>query len=166
MQALRGSAFGIGTDVGGSVSMPASFQGVFSLKPSAGRLSFKDVANTGSGQQVMPTVVGIMAHSVDTLHLVFKSLLSTEPWLHDPYSLPIPFRTEREYDPAKEEPTPSFGFMPNDGLVAPHPPIARALRIAQKALEEQGYQLLDWVPPSNNESIEIHVRAATQCLMA
>jgi amidase len=46
MQALRGSAFGIGTDIGGSVSMPAAYQGLFSIKPSSGRLSFKGVANT------------------------------------------------------------------------------------------------------------------------
>ncbi|KAI0115731.1 amidase signature domain-containing protein [Nemania sp. FL0031] len=155
MQALRGSAFGIGTDIGGSVSMPASFQGVFSLKPSAGRLSFKDVANTGRGQEIMPTVAGIMAHSVATLQLVFRSLISTEPWLNDPYCLPIPWRSEKEYDSGREK-LPAFGFMPNDGLVSPHPPIARALNIVQKALEESGYQLLDWNPPSNNESIEIH----------
>ncbi|KAI0443365.1 amidase signature domain-containing protein [Xylaria telfairii] len=156
MQALRGSAFGIGTDIGGSVSMPASFQGVFSLKPSAGRLSFKDVANTGQGQEIMPTVAGIMGHSVATLQLVFKSLISTEPWLNDPYCLPIPWRSEKEYKSEREKYLPAFGFMPNDGLVSPHPPVARALKIVQKAMEESGYQLLDWKPPSNNESIEIH----------
>lgn len=158
MQALKGSAFGIGTDIGGSVSMPASFQGVFSIKPSVGRLSFKDVANTGPGQQIMPTVAGVMGHSIATLRLVFKSLVSTRPWLYDPYSLPIPWRSENEYNPEQEAHKPAFGFMPNDGLVTPHPPVARALRIVQRALEESDYQLLDWQPPSNTESIEIHVR--------
>lgn len=50
IQALRGSAIGFGTDIGGSVSMPAAFQGVFSIKPSSGRISFKDAANTVSNQ--------------------------------------------------------------------------------------------------------------------
>ena len=92
--------------------MPSSFQGLFSFKPSSGRISFKDVANTvnmlillvagigrllkkkiqGQRQQVMPTVVGLIGNSLATLKLVFKSLLSTEPWLHDPYALPIPWR--------------------------------------------------------------------------
>ncbi|KAK5449840.1 hypothetical protein LTS15_008412 [Exophiala xenobiotica] len=156
MQALRGSALGIGTDIGGSVSMPASFQGVFSLKPSAGRISFKDVANTGPGQQVMPTVAGIMGHSIATLQLVFKSLLSTEPWLHDPNTLPIPWRTDKQYHVDKEDTKPAFGFLANDGLVTPHPPIARAMNVVKQALSDNGYELVDWFPPSNNESIEIH----------
>ncbi|KAI1506266.1 amidase signature domain-containing protein [Biscogniauxia marginata] len=156
MQALRGSAFGIGTDIGGSVSMPASFQGIFSIKPSVGRLSFKDVANSGRGQQVMPTVPGIMAHSVATLRIVLKSLISTEPWLHDPYSLPIPWRQEKEYNPGQEDPRPAFGFLPNDALVTPHPPVSRALRIVHEALEESGYEIVDWDPPSFSEATEIH----------
>lgn len=83
-----------------------------------------------------------MGHSVTTLKLVFESLLSTEPWLHDPYTLPIPWRAEKEYD-AEAEPDykPAFGFMPNDGIVTPHPPISRAMSIVQKALEESGYQV-------------------------
>ncbi|KAL4871744.1 hypothetical protein BDV12DRAFT_206028 [Aspergillus spectabilis] len=157
MQALRGSAFGIGTDIGGSVSMPASFQGIFSIKPSAGRISFKDAANTGKGQEVMPTVVGIMAHSVDALRLIFKSLLFLEPWLHDPYTLPIPWRSDKEYNPPKELGyKPAFGFLANDGVITPHPPISRAMEIVKEALQNKGHQLIDWDWPHNRESIEIH----------
>lgn len=47
--------------------------------------------------------------------------------------------------------------MANDGVVTPHPPIARALDIVKSTLENQGYELLDWTPPSNNESMLIHV---------
>ncbi|KAL4811467.1 amidase signature domain-containing protein [Aspergillus unguis] len=157
MQALRGSAFGIGTDIGGSVSMPASFQGVFSIKPSAGRVSFKDAANTGKGQEVMPTVVGIMGHSVDSLRLIFKSLLGLEPWLYDPYTLPIPWRPELEYNPLRELGyKPAFGFLTNDGVITPHPPISRALEIVKEALQIKGHQLVDWDWPHNEETLNIH----------
>ncbi|KAK3682999.1 amidase signature domain-containing protein [Podospora appendiculata] len=161
MQALRGSAFGIGTDIGGSVSMPASYNGIFSLKPSSGRLSMRGVANTGPGQLVMPTVPGIMGQSVATLRLVLKALLSKKPWLQDPYVVPLPWRDCEEYHPKPKSnmlhhPIPAIGFMANDGVVTPHPPVQRALRMAKAALQEAGYNLIDWDPPSNQESLEIH----------
>ncbi|KAI5918985.1 amidase signature domain-containing protein [Camillea tinctor] len=156
MQALRGSAFGIGTDIGGSVSMPASLQGVFSIKPSVGRLSFKDVANSGNGQQVMPTVPGIMARSVATLRVVFKSLVSTESWRHDPYSLPIPWRSHMEYKPGKHDYKLAFGLLRNDSVVTPHPPISRALEIVNQALQDSAHEVLDWQPPSFAEAAAIH----------
>ncbi|KAJ0419072.1 amidase signature domain-containing protein [Aspergillus carlsbadensis] len=157
MQALRGSAFGFGTDIGGSVSMPASFQGVFSIKPSAGRISFKDTANTGEGQEVMPTVVGIMGHSVDALQMIIKSLLSSEPWLHDPYALPIPWRSEKEYNPRNELGyKPAFGYLANDGVLTPHPPVSRAMEIVKEALANKGHQLIEWDWPHHSETLEIH----------
>ncbi|KAK4450350.1 amidase signature domain-containing protein [Podospora aff. communis PSN243] len=147
MQALRGSVFGLGTDIGGS--------------PSSGRISFKGVASTGPGQQVMPAVVGLMGSSLATLESVFKSLLLTEPWLHDPYTSPLPWQGEKEYNVGTEHiPTPAFGFFANDGIVTPHPPISRALRIVREALEECEYELLDWHPPSNQESGQIHGQIA------
>jgi len=105
---------------------------------------------------------------------MFKSLLSTEPWLRDPYVHPIPYRAELEYNPERD-PLPTFGIMRDDGLVRPHPPIARAMNMVEAALRAAGHgvsyssklgmgpkltdaQTLAWNPPSHGETIDIHVR--------
>ncbi|KAM3496495.1 hypothetical protein MY3957_000335 [Beauveria namnaoensis] len=146
VQALRGSAVGFGTDSGGSVSMPSSYNGIYSVKPSPGRLSFKDAAGSGLGNLAITAVVGIMGPSIRTLRLVFKSLMETRPWEHDSSVLPIPWRSDQEVSP---DAILSFGFMESDGIVAPHPPIARALEIAYSAVKNKGHQLIDWNPPSH-----------------
>lgn len=98
--------------------------------------------NKGRGQEVMPTVVGIMGHSIDALTLVFKSLLSTEPWKHDPYIQPIPWRESSQFDPNNNAGyKPAFGLMLDNGLITPHPPIARAMRMVKQAMEDEGYQV-------------------------
>ncbi|KAI0378565.1 amidase [Hypomontagnella monticulosa] len=159
LQALRGSSIGFGTDIGGSVSMPASYNGLFGIKPSFGRISFKDVANSGPGQQIMPTVPGIIGHSVASLRLVFRSLMSTKPWKRDPYALPIPYRDDIEREIYKT-PRLHFGFMEHDDIVRPHPPIARALRMVKEALEIGGHKIIQWKQPSSDEAMKIHTAIA------
>jgi hypothetical protein len=45
---------------------------------------------------VLLSVVGILGRSLPTLRLVFKSLLSTNPWLQDPNIVPLLFREDSE----------------------------------------------------------------------
>ena len=39
--ALKGSPVGFGTDIGGSIRIPAAFNGLYGLRPSAGRLPYE-----------------------------------------------------------------------------------------------------------------------------
>jgi amidase len=167
LQALRGSSIGLGTDVGGSVRIPAAFCGTYSLKPTHDRLSYRHVANTNPGQLNGPSAVGVMGTSVGSLKLVMSALLRSEPWLRDPNVVPIPWRhtIEREtlgrtdeHGRAIEGAALKIGFLYNDGFMKPHPPILRGLRIVQEALAHTGHQVIDWKPPSHHDAAQIHLR--------
>ena len=146
VQALRGSAMGFGTDIGGSVVVPAAFNGVHGFKPSVGRISYRDAANAERGQTDISSVVGILGPSLASLKLMFKSLLSTEPWRHDPGIVPISWNDEHDTVPEKHTRL-SFGFLESDGSVTPHPPIRRALKIVAEALENNGHEVSIIVMP-------------------
>ncbi|KAJ4152800.1 hypothetical protein LMH87_009320 [Akanthomyces muscarius] len=107
--------------------------------PLGARLSCKHLEAVQSA-----LVVGVMGPSISALRLVFKSLMETRPWEHDPSVLPIPWRSDQEVPP---DAILSFGFMENDGVVAPHPPIARALEIASSAVKNKDHSSLPGTPP-------------------
>ena len=89
----------------------------------------------------IPTVVGILGPSIASLRVVFKALLSIKPWLHDPEVLPLPYRHEAEIDQEKHSKL-TIGVLMTDGVVAPHPPITRAVREVQMALEAAGHEVI------------------------
>lgn len=100
------------------------------------------MANSIDGQSSILSVVGPLATSPGALKLVFEALLSTEPWLHDPLVHEIPWRPETETLPKKL----SFGVIRHDGACTVHPPVARAIDMAVKAMEKLGHQVIEWTP--------------------
>lgn len=151
LMALRGSSLGVGTDIGGSVRIPAGFCGVFSIKPTPERLSYRDVANTNPGQNTYRSTVGFLGTSLDALELLLKSVLSTEPWQRDPSVVPIPFRQEvldscssrvdeQGYVKPAAKPL-KIGVLWTDGVVGPHPPVLRGLRMVHDALKSSGHKV-------------------------
>ncbi|KAK5181868.1 hypothetical protein LTR16_010317, partial [Cryomyces antarcticus] len=93
---LKGSPVGLGTDIGGSIRIPAAFNGLYGIRPSVGRLPYEGMANSMDGQNSILSVVGPIAPTVGSLRLVVKSLLAQEPWLHDPICAELPWRDEQE----------------------------------------------------------------------
>ncbi len=101
------------------------------------------MANSMDGQNSVLSVVGPLSHSVASLRLVFKSLLSQEPWLHDPLCNEIPWRQNQEdqilglISSSKL----AFGILKHDGAITPHPPVQRALDIVVETLKKLGHEV-------------------------
>lgn len=146
--ALRGSPVGIGSDIGGSIRIPSSFNGLYGIRPSAGRIPYEGATNSMDGQNTVLSVLGPMATTPGALKLVFKSILSQQPWLHDPLALEIPWRDTVEQETLglinKSSANPgqlAFGVLKHNGVIHPHPPIARGMQIMAQVLEKLGHKV-------------------------
>jgi amidase len=156
--ALKGSPLGFGTDIAGSVRMPASANGIYGLKPSTSRISSEGIATSMDGQNTVLATVGPLATSARSMRLVMRGLLSTKPWLHDPLVVEIPFRDEIEKETRElAEGQLVFGIMAHDGTVTPHPPVARAIEIARFTIEKMGHKVIEWTPPAHSRATAIMV---------
>lgn len=162
---LKGSPLGLGTDIGGSIRIPAAFNGVYGLRPSAGRLPYQGMANSMDGQGTVLSVVGPLATTASSLRLLVTAILSQQPWLHDPLVVELPWRQEQEdqilrlIDPAGTAGRMSFGLLLHDGKVAVHPPVRRALDTVAATLRKLGHEVIAWQPPSHAELIKIGLNA-------
>lgn len=163
--ALRGSPGGFGTDIGGSIRVPSVFNGVFGIRPSSGRMPYEGAANSMDGQNMILSVVGPLATTARSLTLLFKAVLSQQPWYHDPLVLELPWRVDIEEktralieQSARGSPSLSFAIMRHDGLALPHPPIARAVEIVEQTLKRLGHKVIEWKPPSHQIGTDIAMK--------
>lgn len=145
---IKGSPLGFGTDIGGSIRIPAAFNGLYGIRPSAGRMPYEGMANSMDGQNTVLSVVGPLSHTVGGLRLAMKSLLSTQPWLHDPLVVEMPWRDDEEREildlissSTAGQGKLAFGVMEDDGIVTPQPPVQRAMKIIISALEKLGHKV-------------------------
>lgn len=154
---LKGSPAGFGTDIGGSIRIPAGFNGLFGIRPSAGRMPYEGMANSMDGQNSVLSVVGPIATTAPALKLVFKAILSQSPWLYDPLVIELPWRAaqEQEVHELASSGKLTFGLLKNDGIVSPQPPVARAVQIVADAMSKAGHKVLEWKPPSHQRGLDI-----------
>ncbi|TCD71441.1 hypothetical protein EIP91_010147 [Steccherinum ochraceum] len=152
--ALKGSPLGIGTDIGGSVRIPSAFCGLYTLRPSYERLPYANAVNAQEGQESISSVLGPMANSLSAVRRFTKAVLDAKPapWDRDPLVPRKPW-SHREY--ALEEHGGGvgmcFAIMWDNGVVKPHPPLGRAMRIVKEALEAAGHRVIDWEPHRHME---------------
>lgn len=148
--AYGGSRIGVGTDVAGSVRLPAHFSGCYSLKCSTGR--FPKIGNTTSmsGQEGIPAVYSPMARTLPDLSYFLKSVISMKPWEYDYSVHPMPWNDSLKL-PAKCK----VGVLYDDGVVTPSPACKRALDLTIDALKAKGHDIVPFSAPEPLQALRI-----------
>ncbi|KAK7211418.1 hypothetical protein V2G26_018596 [Clonostachys chloroleuca] len=147
---FRCSVLGVGTDIGGSVRVPAAFCNAYGFKPTALRNPSLGLVGAMGGQEGIRGCVGPLARNLDDLMAFEKVIWNQKPWETDTVLVPLPWR-EVEVSPD----TLTVGILFDDGLVRPHPPVTRAIVEAEKILRAAGIKTVRWEPHNHAESWEI-----------
>ncbi|KAE8131563.1 amidase signature domain-containing protein [Aspergillus pseudotamarii] len=140
-----GGRIGIGSDVAGSVRVPAAWSGIYSLRCSTGRWPKVGVNTSMAGQEGVPSVFSPMARTLNDLTYFTKAIISMRPWKYDYTVHPISWRDEEESE-AKSKSL-RIGLMTNDGVVPPTPAIERALSTTVAALKAAGHNVSEITTP-------------------
>ncbi|MFJ9846277.1 amidase [Kitasatospora sp. NPDC101155] len=144
------AALGLGNDSGGSVRLPAAFNGVAGLKPSHGRFA-ADHRILGQepmlASQLIP-VDGPIARSVADLRAAYEALAGADP--QDPRAVPVPAYGPRPTGPLK------VGIVADPSGTGVHPEIRAAVDEAAAALERAGYAVEEVRIPKLFESLECY----------
>ncbi|KAF2105042.1 amidase [Rhizodiscina lignyota] len=136
---MRGSVLGIGTDIAGSVRIPALCDGIFGFKPTVGRIPFAGKVppgRLGSPGQIAP-VIGPEGHSVRDMELFMRVVIDAEPWELDEGTIAIPWRRLQPITRKLR-----LGLILEDAKRPLHPPMLRTMKAAAKELEASGHTIV------------------------
>ncbi|KAK1755200.1 amidase signature domain-containing protein [Echria macrotheca] len=142
-----GGRIGVGSDVAGSVRVPAHFSGCYSLRCSTGRWPKAGICTSMPGQEGVPSVYSPMARTLGDLTYFTRAVVSMQPWRYDGTVHPLPWRHDVEsefWDSSKKL---RVGVLRTDGVVDPSPACARALAIVEASLLNAGHDVADLASP-------------------
>jgi fatty acid amide hydrolase len=151
--AANGSALGLGSDIGGSIRLPAHACGIHSFKPTSGRLTMLGHAQVFAGQEAIICQPGPLARSTLDLQLAMKVLAAPGQEKFDPAVPPVPFP-----DPAAVSLSGlRVGIFTDNGLIQTSPALRRAVVEAGEALRERGVTVEEWTPPDVPDAMRIYL---------
>jgi len=127
--ALGSSVMGIGSDIGGSIRVPAAFCGLYGIRPTTRRISGMNSLSGGAGQESILSSQGPLTRSLEDLEYYMDVYINQgKPWLYDPNIIPLNWRKIELNE------TVTFGIIMTDTLIDPSNSIKRALQYVQDKL--------------------------------
>ncbi len=141
--AARMSPAGVGSDLSGSIRVPAHFCGIAGLKPTTGRVPMDGHTPAAEGVVSLGACIGPMARHVEDLELLFSSM--AEP-------------TDSEIDQA-----PDFlrgvrvAWYATDGVTPVSKEVRGVVEAAAQVLGHAGLQLIEATPPGISKGSQLWI---------
>lgn len=146
--AAGASILGLGTDLGGSVRIPAAFTGIAGFKATAGRFPDPGRGSVPWGQRAMPSQAGVLGRSIADVTLGLRALeagrdpaVDPGPALGDPAAVDVAGLRVACFE--------------DDGVFPPSPAVRRAVREAAEALRRRGATVVPWRFPDGRRALEL-----------
>ncbi|KAF2650024.1 amidase signature enzyme [Lophiostoma macrostomum CBS 122681] len=157
--ALGGSPLGIGSDFGGGIRCPAANCGNYGFKPTATRIPPHECRHVHDEDD--NCMLGIMSTHHFGIRLLMKTIIDSLPWPEhasdnrNPQPEVTPWRDIPDLSTVLRNPGKlRIGVLWHDGIITPHPPITRALRMLTEELKRKTAELQKR-PNFHGPSIEI-----------
>ena len=149
------SPWGVGTDIGGSIRVPAAFSGIAGLKPTVDRWSNRGSFTGLTGQEVVRGQCGPMARTTRDVSLLFNALDPHAMATLDPSVPPVPMTDPSQIDLKGLR----VGVFTDDGFITPAQSVMRGVEEAADHLRAAGCEVVPYEPPLTHEIIETYYAA-------
>jgi fatty acid amide hydrolase len=146
------SALGLGTDLGGSVRVPAAFCGLTAIKPTTGRCDDLGRGSAPLGQRTIASQVGVLGRNVADVALGLEVINGgARPALDGGLAPAMPLGDHRTIDVAKLR----VATYSDDGTFLVAPAVRRAVNEAAAALAARGATVQAWSPPDAGQARDL-----------
>jgi fatty acid amide hydrolase len=150
--AAQASALGLGTDLGGSVRVPAAFCGVVAIKPTTGRCDDLGRGSCPVGQRTIASQVGVLGRSVADVACGLEVINGgARPALDGSLAPAMPLLDRAAVELSRLR----VAYFVDDGTFSPAPAVKRAVREAVAALEAAGARATAWTPPDTERARDL-----------